>query len=276
MSQLMEKQRLARSGTVNVAPAVAGSTNGHSGGRGHNNRSDQSSKTNGGESGLNEMPHSLRRVSTGGSGFIRLEPRPSPAAITTTTISHSTNSNIATASTVSQVTTTTDLTTLYGTSDGLQVLQMATDQQNQQQSTFLLTRDGSSPTASSSSSSSSSSSFINGGGGNATDGQLVHLELLELPSSNGQDHLVAKQESIDIDFTFYSTNCQSSTPATSTSNITSPMNFTTSDNSPALPFPPFYSMTNGSNANNPHVDNDMRPSDELLSDHSGYRLDQYF
>jgi hypothetical protein len=260
----MEKQRLARSGTVSVASAANSTSNSHAGrSGGQNNRSDHSSKTT--DAGLNEMPHSLRRLSTGGNGFIRLEPRPPPAST-----SHSTNSsNVSTCvNTVSQVatttaTTTTDLTALYG-NDGLQgVFQLATA--DHQQSTFVLTRDSSPPTSSSSASSSSSSSSLSVASSfnNGDNGQLVQLEL----PSTSQDQLVAKQESIDIDFSFYSANCQSTTPAPS-SNLTSPMNF--SDSSPALPFPPFYSLSSTSSAN--HVDNDMRPSDELLSDHGSYRF----
>ena len=260
----MEKQRLARSGTVSVASATTSTSNGHTGRSGGlNNRSDHSSKTT--DAGLNEMPHSLRR-STGGNGFIRLEPRPPPAST-----SHSTNSNnVSTCvNTVSQVVTTTttatttDLTALYG-NDGLQsVVQLAPA--DHQQSTFVLTRDSSPPTSSSSASSSSSSSSLSVASSfnNGDNGQIAQLEL----TSTSQDQLVAKQESIDIDFSFYSANCQSTTPAPP-SNITSPMNF--SDSSPALPFPPFYSLSSTSNAN--HVDNDMRPSDDLLSDHGSYRF----
>ncbi len=113
VSQLMEKQRLARSGGAIGAVPVA--VNGHVsnlpqrqpqplqtgvGGRGSNNRSSNGAmepqvqvqvhhnhKVGADASSHNDLaaghslPHSLRRLSNGGGGssFIRLEPRPAPS-----------------------------------------------------------------------------------------------------------------------------------------------------------------------------------------------------
>ncbi|XP_046655102.1 calmodulin-binding transcription activator 1-like isoform X5 [Daphnia pulicaria] len=301
VSQLMEKQRLARSGgTIGAVPVAV---NGHVsnlpqrqpqplqtgvGGRGSNNRSSNGAmepqvqvqvhhnhKVGADASSHNDLaaghslPHSLRRLSNGGGGssFIRLEPRPAP--------SHSNNIQQRQA-------TPTDSA-------------VGRAAPRAEATGFGLGRGGSPPTSQISSSSSLSSSSAPSF---HTEQIHHHSEPVPCQQQQQQDHqqdhqlqqqqqqqqmISAKQESLDSNYYYSSNNCNNPgqqqqqqqqqqptphpppTPAAPAVINSTPMNFMDhgSGGDQGNTFPSFYSLINANNAS--------RRADEMLSGH-GYRL----
>ncbi|XP_059350166.1 calmodulin-binding transcription activator 2-like [Daphnia carinata] len=294
VSQLMEKQRLARTGgSVGAVPVAV---NGHisnapqrqqqqqqqlqgvggGGGRVGNSRTSanmeaqvhHNHKVGADASSLNDLatghslPHSLRRLSNGGpaSSFIRLEPRPAA--------SHSSN--------IQQRQTTTPADTAGRTVPSARA----------ETANFGLGRGGSTPTSMPSSSSSSSSS---------SSVPSFHAEQIhhhpETPQCQQQDHqlqhqqqqqqmISAKQESLDSNYYYSSNNCNNAgqqqqqqqptahptppTPAPVPTINQTAMNFMDhGSGDQGNTFPSFYSLVSANNA--------TRRADEMLSGH-GYRL----
>uniref|UniRef100_A0A0P6EII8 Calmodulin-binding transcription activator n=1 Tax=Daphnia magna TaxID=35525 RepID=A0A0P6EII8_9CRUS len=293
VSQLMEKQRLARTGgSVGAVPVAVnghvsnapqrqqqqqqqlqtGGGGGGGGGRVGNSRTSanmepqvhHNHKVGADASSLNDLatghslPHSLRRLSNGGpaSSFIRLEPRPAP--------SHSSN--------IQQRQTATPADNAGRTAPSARA----------EAANFGLGRGGSTPTSMPSSSSLSSTSVPS-----------FHTEQIhhhpETVQCQQQDHqlqhqqqqqqmISAKQESLDSNYYYSSNNCNNAgqqqqqqpahptppTPAPVPSINQTTMNFMDhGSGDQGNTFPSFYSLVNANNA--------TRRADEMLSGH-GYRL----